>query len=61
MTGTETDLMEDLWEAKAAAEHADRELVQAMMDARGGGLSLRDIADAVGMSHEKVRQILRRD
>ena len=53
--------MEDLWEARAAAEHAERELVQAMMDARGGGLSLRDIADAVGMSHEKVRQILSRD
>jgi len=50
-----------LIEARRAVEHADRELVQAIMDARGAGLSLRAIADAAGVSHEKVRQILTRD
>jgi DNA-directed RNA polymerase sigma subunit (sigma70/sigma32) len=48
-----------LVEARLAFEAADRELVQAIMDARGGGMSLRAIADAAGVSHEKVRQILR--
>ena len=50
-----------LIEARRAVEHAARELVQAIMDARGAGLSLRAIADAAGVSHEKVRQILTRD
>ena len=45
-------------EARLAVEHADRELVQTIMDARGAGMSLRAIADAAGVSHEKVRQIL---
>ena len=49
-----------LHETRRAVEHADRELVQAIMDARGAGMSLRAIADAAGVSHEKVRQILRR-
>ncbi len=49
----------ELVEARRAVEHADRELVQAIMDARGAGMSLRAIADAAGVSHEKVRQILR--
>ena len=47
--------------ARRAVEHADRELVQAIMDARGDGMSLRVIAAAAGVSHEKVRQILTRD
>jgi len=51
----------ELVEARRAVEHADRELVQAIMDARGDGMSLRAIADAAGVSHEKVRQILTRD
>ena len=49
----------ELVEARRAVEYADRELVQAIMDARGAGMSLRAIADAAGVSHEKVRQILR--
>jgi AcrR family transcriptional regulator len=53
------DFMNDLVEARLAYEAADRELVQAIMDARGAGMSLRAIADAAGVSHETVRQILR--
>ena len=49
----------ELVEARRAVEYADRELVQAIMDARGAGMSLRAIADAAGVSHETVRQILR--
>ena len=48
-----------LVEARLAYEAADRELVQAIMDARGTGMSLRAIADAAGVSHETGRQILR--
>jgi|13_taG_2_1085334.scaffolds.fasta_scaffold36897_3 AcrR family transcriptional regulator len=54
MTGTNP-----LVEARLACEAAERELVQAIMDARGAGMSLRAIADAAGVSHETVRQILR--
>ena len=50
----------ELVEARRAVEHADRELVQAIMDARGDGMSLRVIAAAAGVSHEKVRSIVRR-
>ena len=53
------DFMNDLVEARLAYEAADRELERAIMDARGAGMSLRAIADAAGVSHEKVRQILR--
>tara|TARA_R110000824_G_scaffold11522_4_gene50243 strand:+ start:454 stop:615 length:162 start_codon:yes stop_codon:yes gene_type:complete len=49
-----------LVEARLACEAADRELVQAIMVARGAGMSLRAIADAAGVSHEKVRSIVRR-
>ena len=48
-----------LVEARLAFEAADRELVQAIMDARGAGMSLRALADAAGVGHEKVRQLLR--
>jgi AcrR family transcriptional regulator len=46
-------------EARLACEAAEQELSQAIMDARGAGMSLRAIADAAGVSHETVRQILR--
>lgn len=44
--------------AKAAA--AREGLERAMREAQASGLSLRAIAHAAGMSHEKVRQILSR-
>ena len=53
------DWMNDLVEARLAYEAADLELVQAIVDGRGAGMSLRAIAAAAGVSHEKVRQILR--
>ena len=59
MTGMPLVRVFALDEARRAVEDADRELVQAIMDARGDGMSLRAIADAAGVSHEKVRQILR--
>jgi len=48
-----------LVEARLACEAAERELVAQIRYARAQGLSLRVIADAAGVSHEKVRQILR--
>ena len=53
--------LRELIEAQIAVEIAAGGLVQAIMDARGAGMSLRAIADAAGVSHEKVRQILTRD
>ncbi len=54
------DALRELIDAQIAVEIADGELLQAIMDARGAGLSLRAIADAAGVSHEKVRSIVRR-
>ena len=53
--------LRELIEAQIAVEIADGELVQAIMDARGAGLSLRAIAGAACLSHEKIRQILKAD
>jgi DNA-binding CsgD family transcriptional regulator len=46
-------------EARLACDAAERELVAQIRYARAQGLSLRAIADAAGVSHETVRQILR--
>tara|TARA_R100001530_G_scaffold114680_1_gene81638 strand:+ start:408 stop:590 length:183 start_codon:yes stop_codon:yes gene_type:complete len=55
------DPVEALDNAAKTAEVAQRELVTQMRYARAQGLSLRAIADAAAVSHEKVRQILARD
>ena len=40
-------------------DRAKRNLTENIRSASAAGLSLRAIADAAGVSHEKVRQILR--
>ncbi len=39
------------------ALYARKQFEAAILDARAAGLSLRDIADAAGVSHETVRKI----
>ena len=53
--------LRELIEAQIAVEIAAGELVQAIMAARGAGMSLRAIADVACLSHEKIRQILKAD
>jgi len=53
------DVILDLQIAAASLDAAIEELENDICSARGAGLSLRAIADAAGVSHEKVRQILR--
>ena len=55
----ELDPVEALDNAAKIAAFAQRELVAQIRYAGAQGLSLRAIAAAAGVSHEKVRQILR--
>lgn len=51
----------DLRRCKQCADALDRarfELEKAIMDARASGETLRDIAEAAGISHQRVWQIL---
>ena len=55
----ELDPVEALENAVLDADFADRELLATIRLVHADGLSLRAIAAATGLSHEKVRQIVR--
>ncbi len=55
----ELDPVEALENAVQHADFADRELLATIRLVHADGLSLRAIAAATGLSHEKVRQIVR--
>lgn len=53
-------LIRDLEDAAQRLQDARDHLVAVMLRARDAGLSLREIADHVGVSHETVRAMLTR-
>lgn len=60
MTPEQTELISRARQLRIQAEAAESVFHDAVRDARAGGLSLREIAAALGVSHQTVSNIVKR-